>query len=73
MLYRMSHEKPARRLVDERGRRSTRRRAGLSWATLYIKRELLCVKMHGHVQDTLSNRIVLVRSLLIYSKTRTAT
>jgi len=30
----VAHEKPARRLVDQRGRRSTRRRAGFSCAIL---------------------------------------
>jgi len=31
------HEKPARHLVDQRGRRCTRWRAGFSCATLYLQ------------------------------------
>jgi len=34
--YRVAHEKPARRLVDQRPHWSTRRRAGFSCATLYF-------------------------------------
>jgi len=32
----MAHEKPARRLIEKRGRRSTRRWAGFSCAILYL-------------------------------------
>ena len=32
----MAHEKLARRLIDQRGRKSTRRQAGFSCATLYF-------------------------------------
>jgi hypothetical protein len=40
---------------------------------LFVKMELLRVKMHDLGKDTLSNCIILLRSLFIYNETRTAT